>query len=217
MVAVRDARERTIAILSEHFAGGVLDVDEFERRVSLAHTTDSVADIELLVRDLPAAVEPRPVLAREALVPMADVQQAGWSVAIMGGAERKGRWTCPRQLRAVAFMGGVTLDFREARMAPGVTEVTVIAIMGGAEIIVPPGLAVDTSGLAIMGGFESLDRSPTEPDPQAPLLRVRGLALMGGFDVQTRLHGETERDARKRRRQERKQLRSENERKQLGD
>jgi len=34
----RDARERVIAALQEHFAHDALDVDEFERRVTVAHT-----------------------------------------------------------------------------------------------------------------------------------------------------------------------------------
>jgi predicted membrane protein len=51
-------------------------------------------------------------------------------------------------------MGGAELDFREVDLPPGETEVFIICMMGGAEIIVPPDLAVDASGIAIMGGFE---------------------------------------------------------------
>ena len=75
-------------------------------------------------------------------------------VAALGGVERKGRWIPARQNYAVSVMGGVSLDFREALLPPGETEVLVFTAMGGAEIIVPPGLAVESDGMAILGGFE---------------------------------------------------------------
>jgi hypothetical protein len=103
------------------------------------------------------------------------------------------------------------LDFREARLPPGETHVSVFILMGGVQIIVPPELAVETSGMAIMGGFEHLERAPAVADPERPVLRVTGFAMMGGVAVETRLAGESERDARRRRRKELK------EQKRLGD
>jgi hypothetical protein len=54
-----------------------------------------------------------------------------------------------------------------------------------------------------MGAFELMDRVPAQPDPDRPLLRITGLALMGAVSVETRLPGESARQARKRRRRER--------------
>ena len=130
-------------------------------------------------------------------------------VGIMGGAEKKGVWTPARQTYVVALMGGVELDFREARMPPGVTEVIVFAVMGGAEIVVPPGVHVDMNGFALMGGFGQTGYAPPPTDPNAPVLRIGGFALMGGVEVNIRYPGERPRDARAREkldRQERKRL-----------
>jgi hypothetical protein len=74
------------------------------------------------------------------------------------------------------------------------------------EIIVPPNLPVEADGVAIMGGFAHVDRAPADPDPAAPMLRVTGLALMGGVHIEMRLPGESPREARKRRRRERREL-----------
>ncbi len=76
--------------------------------------------------------------------------------------------------------------------------------MGGVQIIVPPTLQVEASGFAIMGGFEPVDRVPDNPDPATPVLRIRGFAMMGGVVIEMRLPGESEREARKRRKLERK-------------
>ena len=60
----QETRERVIARLSDHFAHDTLDVDEFERRVTVAQTSDNPADIEALLADLPdTGVAPAPTTA----------------------------------------------------------------------------------------------------------------------------------------------------------
>jgi hypothetical protein len=108
----------------------------------------------------------------------------------------------PRHLDVVTIMGGAHLDFRDARLPEGEVEVRVGALMGGVEIIVPPSLAVESNGAAIMGGFEHVDRAPTAVEPGSTVLRITGLALMGGVNIEMRLPGESGREARKRRKQE---------------
>jgi hypothetical protein len=99
-------------------------------------------------------------------------------------------------------MSSAVLDFREARFPAGTVDLEVRVVMSSVEIIVPPGLAVETSGLAIMGSFDDVDRAPALPDPEAPMLRIHGMALMGSVEVKMRLPGETDRQHRKRQRQE---------------
>jgi len=111
--------------------------------------------------------------------------------AVLGGAQRQGSWSVPRELKVVAFMGGCELDFREARFPEGPVDVHITAVMGGVEILVPPNLAVEVNGSAILGGFEHVSRTRPESDPRAPLLRIHGLAVMGGVEVKTRLPGES--------------------------
>lgn len=202
-------RDKIIARLSDAFANGVLEVEEFERRVTVAQRSDSVGEVNALIGDLPASGPSGTTAAQpttRTLVPRAQVQASGTVLSIMGGAQRQGGWAVPRHLRVVTFMGGAQLDLREARLPEGVVEVSVMAVMGGVEIIVPPNLAVEASGSAIMGGFEHVARAPTEPDPAAPLLRVSGLAMMGGVHIEMRLPGESSAEARRRRRKEQKAL-----------
>ncbi|HVR61504.1 MAG TPA: DUF1707 domain-containing protein [Polyangia bacterium] len=207
----RDTRDRVIALLSDHFAHDVLDVDEFERRITVAHTATSLGEVEALLSDLPAtaAASTPAMLAKQrpALVPASEVRQEQTVMAVMGGVHRRGSWTMPRRLRVVAVMGGAHLDLREARFPPGPVEIDVFAMMGGTEIIVPPGLAVETHGTAIMGGFQEVNRAPAQPDPDAPLLRVRGFVMMGGVDVRMRLPGESSLDAHRREKRERRERR----------
>jgi hypothetical protein len=213
---VHDARERAIAVLSEAFAQDALDVDEFERRVTVVHTSAAVADFDALLTDLPASAAPAATAPAVALAVADEPADAPPQTvyAIFGGVDRRGSWTVPRRFRVVAMMGGAHLDLREARFPRGVIDLEVKAFWGGVQILVPPGLAVEVTGTAIMGGFQNVNRSPPTPDPDAPLLRVRGIAVMGGVDISMRLPGESEGKARRRLRQEQRRERLEERRRQ---
>jgi len=208
-VPLQRQREQTVQLLIDHYAADNLTVDEFEARLDSAYSAGTVEQLSRLVSGLPALASPSvdPASVPVARVPAAAVKERGYQLAIMGGSERKGAWTPPRRMYTMAIMGGAGLDFREARMAPGITEVNVLAIMGGVEILVPPGLAVETHGMGLMGGFDALDQVGADSDPDAPRLRIVGMAVMGGVDVTVRLPGETARDARQRNRIERKERR----------
>lgn len=203
---VGTTRQKTIDALMEHFAQDRLSVEEFERRVDVAHQAASTEELRGLLQDLPTGdlpirrEEATPVYPdqAQATVPASRVKERGLMVAALGGVERKGRWIPARQNYAVSVMGGLTLDFREALLPPGETEVWIFALMGGAEIIVPPGLTVESDGVAIMGGFAHQENAVISPDPNAPILRLRGLCIMGGVDVSVRYPGETPRDAKRR-------------------
>jgi hypothetical protein len=125
----------------------------------------------------------------------------------MGGATRRGRWTPARKITAVAMMGGVELDFREAVFGPGVTEVQAFAFWGGIEVIAPPDVRVECSGVGIMGGFDHRQEIAEAPADGAPVLRITGVAMMGGVDVKVRYPGESGRDARRRLKEERRERR----------
>jgi hypothetical protein len=206
-------RQVTIDALCEHFANDAMDVEEFERRIDVAHKAANVDELRELLRDLPGGGLPVPtgagaqaVSARGySVVPADQVRQNGYAIAILGGTRRMGRWAPARVNNAIAFCGGAELDFREAALGPGVTELRVVAIWGGVDIIVPPGLNVESHGMGIMGGFDHVADSDVRADPTAPTLRISGVALMGGVDITVRHPGESARDARQRRRQERRE------------
>jgi len=197
-----EERQGTVDRLCAHFAADHLEADDFERRLDLAYAARSRSELVALERDLPAiaADAPAPVAAplpHPRIDTTRPPRSRDFVVAVMGGAERKGNWTPPRHLTVLAVMGGGAIDFRDATFAAREIDVWVSAIMGGVEILVPPGVYVESNGIAIMGGFGT--EEPGRPmDPDAPLIRIRGLALMGAVEIKERLPGESEREARKR-------------------
>ena len=93
-------RQVTIDALCDHFANDVMPVEEFERRVELAHRAKSVDDLKALLRDLPGgnlpaatgpgSTAPAPLSQRPYRVTSAaHVKERDIVLAVMGGAVRK--------------------------------------------------------------------------------------------------------------------------------
>jgi hypothetical protein len=199
LVAVRDRREAVIQRLSDSFAIDLIDVDEFETRLSEAHAAQTVAALDALLIGLaplpPATVSTAlvpPSVHTGLMVPTETIR------ATFGNLERRGTWAVPSALSARAIFGNVVLDFREARFTAGVTELDAHATFGNLEILVPPHLAVDCQGGTLFGNIESHGVNTSVPDPERPLLRIRGRAVFGNIEVHARLPGESARASRRR-------------------
>ena len=107
------------------------------------------------------------------------------AVAVMSGFQRKGRWTVPRRFDCFAFWGGGEIDLREADFAAGEVQINCVAIMGGVNVIVPPGVEVVVRGIGIMGGFDQREEG-VPGEPGAPRVIVSGFAFWGGVGVERR-------------------------------
>lgn len=102
-------------------------------------------------------------------------------VAAMDGAVFESRTRGFVEARATAFMGGIELDLTGAHLAPG-AYLTLRAVMGGIDVIVPAHWRVEVMARSVMGGIGNLT-DPDLHDDDAPLLVVDALAVMGGIEV----------------------------------
>lgn len=180
----RERREEVIDALCVHFATGRMRSGELERRLDAAYRARSGFELQALLADLgtlpldkmdPGVIPP--------LAPPASVPPRGMMIAVMGGTERKGHWTVPRQMKVFFAAGGAELDLRHARFGPGVTEIDVSGIAGSCEILVPPGIRVETLGTAFMGAFEASAGDAGPPHEEQPVLRVSGFVMWGSVEV----------------------------------
>jgi hypothetical protein len=102
-------------------------------------------------------------------------------VAAMGGRVFESSTRNFTEGRATAFMGGIELDLEDAILAPG-AYLVLRTVMGGIDVVVPPGWRVEVMGRSVMGGVANL----TDPDvlaDDAPVLLVDALAVMGGIEI----------------------------------
>jgi hypothetical protein len=101
-------------------------------------------------------------------------------VAIYDGIDLKSRATAFRGGSMLAWFGGISVDLREATLAPG-AHLTVNTLFGGVAIRVPAGWRLDSSLTALAGGVDV--KAPEPEDPDAPTLTLDGRALFGGIAV----------------------------------
>ncbi|MET8566558.1 DUF1707 domain-containing protein [Streptomyces sp. NPDC004783] len=206
-------RERVAEVLRDALAEGRLDMAEFEERLDATYKARTYRELAPITRDLPvgeggAAPAPRVSMTKE---PARSGQWADritggegsstWAVAVMSGFQRKGRWTAPRRFNCFALWGGGEIDLREANFADDEVVVNCVAIMGGMNVVVPPGVEVVVRGVGIMGGFDQREEgAPAEPG--APRVVVTGFALWGGVGVERKLPRAERQRLKEQRRQE---------------
>lgn len=97
-------------------------------------------------------------------------------------------------------MAEVRIDLRDASFVDHEIEFHLVAVMADVQILVPPGVRVVCDGFAVMGEFTGRHDN-AQADPDGPVVRVNGSAIMGAVRVETRLPGETQREAARRRKQ----------------
>jgi hypothetical protein len=184
-------RERVAEHLRDALAEGRLDMAEFEERLETTYQARTYAELAPIIRDLPVAGVVAPVVDMTKH-PQPSGSWGGrivggegsstWGVGVMSGFQRKGRWTAPKRFNCFAFWGGGEIDLREADFADREVVINCIAIMGGMNVVVPPGVEVVVRGIGIMGGFDH-SQEGVPGAPGAPRVIITGFAFWGGVGV----------------------------------
>ena len=186
-VPLEAEREKVVAELSRHFAADRLTMEELEERLALVYSARSSGDLSRLLADLPAP--PAVAAPTVAVASPHDVQPRRLVIAVMGEVRRRGAWSVPRDLNLFAVMGNARIDLRLAIFPPGTTTISAFGLMSEITIIVPPGIAVEADGTALMGTVDSVAEQGVTA-PGQPVLRIRGLAVMSTINVKIRGPGE---------------------------
>lgn len=121
----------------------------------------------------------------------------------LGNVERKGVWTVPQRLDVHVFMGNCELDFRDAKLSPGLTTIDCAIRFGNLEITVPENMACEVKVVSIAGNVMQHRETTTTIDPAKPRLLIVGTVKMGNCEVFSLAPGETYPDATRRKRAER--------------
>jgi hypothetical protein len=193
VVGLPAKRERTIRILSECFARNLLEMEEFERRVSLAHQAHSVQDLARLIDDIPAELAEEPEQAPSVQTPrpvsggpVALREQEQPVYGIMMSRRLRGRWLKSRTVASKTLMSSVEFDFRDLELPREIVEINVLALMSSVVVTVPPELPVQTEVVPVLGEVKESRRLKTSLPKNGPGIRLTGLAVMSEVKVRTR-------------------------------
>ena len=114
--------------------------------------------------------------------------------AVMSGLDLKSKGWKLEDGSYLALMGGAKIDLSVANIPLRETVLNLTAVMGGIEVLVPPGLTVECEGIAVLGGINFfreeaggivVRRRAERPGGADQAVRVKILcrAVMGGIEV----------------------------------
>jgi len=182
-------RDRAAEFLREAMASGRLNVDELDERLRLTFAAKTRPELEHLVNDvlvphgdLHPLATPASAAAPDRLPVRHGENGARKILSVLGASERKGRWRLGPVCSVVTVLGGSELDLTGAELAAEHVELKLFTVLGGAEVTVPPGLNVELSELAILGGNEIV-LGDERPDPGGPTVHLRIVSILGGAEV----------------------------------
>ena len=105
------------------------------------------------------------------------------STAIFGGPKIVSSAQCFQGAWLTAIFGGITLDLRNARLAPDGASINATGAFGGIEVLVPKGWRVSVRSTPIFGGVDdNTDHSAVIAD-DAPTLYIDAVTIFGGIDI----------------------------------
>lgn len=189
-------RDAVLDVLQSAHANGRLDPMEVDERQTKALEAKFLDELPELISDLPEGQDLDRQLDRivgqgsgasQALNVRhrASVPATGEPmnrVAVMSGTSVVVPQGTP-EIASYNFMGGDTLDLRDA-LGPGQTiTLTSYSLMAGHDILVAPGTRVDDRTLNLMGGNDVHGKAG---DGSEGTLVLKGVSIMAGHDIKVR-------------------------------
>lgn len=166
-------RDEMLVRLHTAFAEGRLSETELDERIDLALAARTHEELGAVAADLPrVAASGCPE----------DYGPAGrFQIAYKSSVSRAGRWRLPEKFTTVVYKGTGLLDLRSAELDAPVTTLRILAYKSAVEIIVPPGIRVETDGVGISAEVHGV------PPADAPVVHVRGYAYKGTIEAKDRI------------------------------
>ncbi len=178
-------REQVTEVLREAAGQGRITSDELDERLAATFAAKSYAELVPVVADLPVASVgnlPASLSRHEVTAPEYDS-----SFATMSTTRRQGPWRLGPRHKALAVLGGVVLDLREALLTHPEVTIHASSFMGSVDVVVDEHTVVVCDGRAFMGDYsEKRSKVPHQPDRTSPVVGVQGRALMGRVNVRRR-------------------------------
>ena len=182
---IEQVRQEVIDILIYNYSHGVISSEAFERRLDQAMASNDHQTISELVTDLEQLITPEFSAQKERQLNInyaaGNHDETDTIVNILGGSNRSGQWTVPKEIRVLTILGGADIDFSDAIFTTPNVTIKILCLFGGDNIYVPENVNVVSKAFCILGGIDNT--APSISSRQAPTITVEGLVLFGGLDI----------------------------------
>lgn len=193
---VSDAeREHIIGLLQRATGAGMLDLDEFTRRVDAALAARTRGELNVVVLDLPGMTHPeQPTGAATPRTPARTPQSTTTTVdsagttelrSVLGSVTRRGEWDVPARMVIRAKVGSTDLDFTAARIPHDVVEIELDVVAGSVEMRMPHGARVEHQEVqSVLSSIEDKRRN-TSDGAAGPTFRITGSVRAGSVEIRS--------------------------------
>jgi hypothetical protein len=164
-------REAVAARLNEAVGDGRLTLQEFSERLDLAYAARTRGDLAPLTADLPAT---GPVRGPERLRRV--------MLGIFWDSRRAGPQPLEDEITAIALLGDAVIDLRGAKATSKEITIRAYALINDVDVIVPEGVAVELSGVAVVGDNRNMTR-PVHAGASRFVVKIHGHAVLGDVQV----------------------------------
>jgi predicted membrane protein len=108
-------------------------------------------------------------------------------LAVFGGSDRTINAQQFKGGKITTIFGGVNLNLKKAKMAPGNNFIDLFAIFGGMKLIVPDEWNIKISVVSIFGGLSDKHRIQTVDTDESnkSQLIIKGFVLFGGGEIRS--------------------------------
>jgi hypothetical protein len=165
-------RDAVAARLNEAVGDGRLTLQEFGERLDRAYAARTRGALVPLTADLPAIGPGRgPGRLRRVML------------GIFWDSRRAGPHALEDEITAIALFGDVVIDLRGAKATSKEITIRAYALLNDVDVIVPAGIAVELSGVAVVGDNRNMT-GPVRAGTSRFVVKIHGHAVLG--DVQVR-------------------------------
>jgi len=162
-------RDRVVEELRVAAGDGRLTAEELDERLEAALTARTYSELAVLTADLPAAAGTVAPKRKDVM----RLQRRG------GGVRQVGGWVVPKRMEIQVVGGSVRLDFTEAVITEPTLQVDAHVRGGRLLIITRPGIVVDASEVAMVGGHVAVRPAGAVDGPVILTVEVSG-EIRGG-------------------------------------
>jgi len=140
IVGVPAKRLEIVEILNQIYSRNFIELEELEKRVEAAEYAQTLEDLEKIIADVPPEIITSNLRAGTENPPAEQIPFLVFTTKTIAGKE-----LINHPLTFKTVWSTLTLDFRNAPLHTGITEVYFNAIKSTCEIIVPPGMIIENS------------------------------------------------------------------------
>ena len=164
-------REAAAVRLNEAAGDGRLTLQEFSERLDRAYAARTRGELAPLTADLPAT---GPVSGPGRLRRV--------MLGIFWDSRRAGPQPLEDEITAIALLGDAVIDLRGAKATSKEITIRAYALLNDVDVIVPDGIAVELSGVAVVGDNRNMTR-PVPAGTSRFVVKIHGHAVLGDVQV----------------------------------